>query len=198
MLYSAYILGLLFPLLTSALANKQHPLLNPTMPETNTNHNIFLSDVLSSDRSINIFAGFTRDFAQLSQRFENGAQNTTVLAPLNSAIMKLPRKPWEDRTAEGGVKADVGDGSEQAKENLKRFVDAHVVPVSPWVKGKEGKMEALGGGEVWWEEKDGKRYVSFGGLMRFPLLMSCVRRFSPEILKSVLSRILFIMVKYGC
>ncbi len=58
------------------------------------------------------------------------------------------------------MKAGMGDESEQAKENLRRFVEAHVVPQSPWVEGREGEIEALGGGKVWWEEKDGKRFVS--------------------------------------
>lgn len=86
--------------------------------------------------------------------------NTTILAPLNSAIMALPRKPWEDRDEEGGGVRAGGDENEKAKGNLKRFVEAHVVPVSPWSEGEEGKMEALQGGKIWWEEKDGVRFVS--------------------------------------
>lgn len=172
MRYTRSILAVLLPLTTTALAiQPQNPLLAPinnmpsnsppTSASANTNHNIFLSDVLTTERSINIFAGFTRDFAPLSQRFEDGNVNTTILAPLNSAIMGLPRKPWEDRDLEGGgVRAGAGDETERAKENMKRFVEAHVVPVSPWAEGEEGKVEALSGGQVWWVEKEGKRFVS--------------------------------------
>lgn len=192
------ILTSILPLLATSSAHDQKPLIDPTMSDeqsTQTDHNIFLSDILSSDRSINIFAGFTRDFAQLSQRFEDGARNTTILAPLNSVIMNLPRKPWEDKDGEDDTRVKIGDGSEQAKENLKRFVEAHVVPVSPWSKGKEGKIEALAGGSIWWEEKDGKRYVSIGR-MRFDQLL-IQNRSSLEILRSRWLLTQSIMVRYG-
>ena len=65
-----------------------------TFPADDTT--VLISDVLGRDRSINIFAGFTRDFAPVTQRFEDSSLNTTILAPVNSAIVSLPRKPWED------------------------------------------------------------------------------------------------------
>jgi len=42
---------------------------------------------------------------------------------------------------------------------LRRFVEAHVVPVSPWKEGE--KVKTLAGGEVWWESKDGVKMVRF-------------------------------------
>lgn len=51
------------------------------------------------------------------------------------------------------------DGPARAHRNLKRFVEAHMVPESPWVEGKNA--EAIGdGGTIWWEEKGGVRMVS--------------------------------------
>ncbi len=122
---------------------------------------VILSDVLGNDRSINIFAGFTRDFATISQRFEDSSLNTTIMAPINSAIMSLPRKPWEDPEDYDKLGADAykGEpGEERAQKNLRRFVEAHVVPVSPWKEGE--KAQTLAGGEVWWEMKDGVQVVS--------------------------------------
>lgn len=52
-----------------------------------------ISDVIGKERVINIFAGFTRDIDSISKRLNDNEQNTTVLAPLNSALQKLPRKP---------------------------------------------------------------------------------------------------------
>lgn len=52
-----------------------------------------ISDVIGKERVINIFAGFTRDIDSISKRLNDNSQNTTVLAPLNSALQKLPRKP---------------------------------------------------------------------------------------------------------
>lgn len=129
---------------------------------TITGGEIIISDVIGRERSINIFAGFTRDVEEISNRLEtnNGENNTTVLAPLNSEIQKLPRKPWEDlRDYEtlGEQAYDGSGGQERANKNLQMFVEAHIVPQSPWKEGE--KVSSLGGGQLWWEERDGKRFV---------------------------------------
>ncbi|KAK0118080.1 hypothetical protein ONS95_012387 [Cadophora gregata] len=129
---------------------------NPGGSSNSPSDSVILSDVLGNDRSINIFAGFTRDFATISQRFEDSNANTTILAPINSAIMALPRKPWEDPKDYDvlGAEAYEGEkGEERAHRNMRRFVEAHVVPVSPWREGE--KVKTLAGGEVWWEGKEG-------------------------------------------
>lgn len=122
---------------------------------------VTISDVLGRERNINIFAGFTRDIESVSRRLEAGSHNTTLLAPLNSAITRLPRKPWEDPqdyAALGQNAYDGQSGEDRAHRNLRRFVEAHVVPESPWAKGQ--KVQTLGGDTVWWEEKDGKKLAS--------------------------------------
>ena len=121
---------------------------------------LMISDVIGKERSINIFAGFTRDTDTIAARFDDTGKNSTVLAPLNSAIQKLPRKPWEDPEDYNALGEDAysGKGGEdRANRNLRRFVEAHVVPSSPWTEGK--KMTTVGGSTVWWEQKDGKRIV---------------------------------------
>lgn len=116
-----------------------------------------ISDILPLSRSINIFAQLTRDIASVTARLSTtDSSNTTLLAPLNSAMQDLPRKPWEDRPGNTD-RVRAADNEEKAADNLRRFVEAHVVPVSPWKKGE--KVETLGGDEVWWDEKDGKRYL---------------------------------------
>ena len=147
---------------------------SPNAPDTQarivlpgTHHDVMsgsgvtISDVLSRERNINIFAGFTRDIESVSRRLEAGSHNTTLLAPLNSAITRLPRKPWEDPqdyAALGANAYDGQDGEDRAHRNLRRFVEAHVVPESPWAEGH--KVQTLGGDTVWWEEKDGKKLAS--------------------------------------
>ena len=119
-----------------------------------------ISDVIGKERAINIFAGFTRDIDSISKRLNANDENTTVLAPLNSEIQKLPRKPWEDPEDydELGANAYQGQsGEDRAQRNLRRFVEAHVVPVSPWGQGE--KVNSIGGRKIWWEEKDGKKMV---------------------------------------
>lgn len=126
---------------------------------------VILSDVIGSQRSINVFAGFTRDISSVSSRLETAGLNTTVLAPINSALSALPRKPWEDPEdyAKLGAEAYSGkDGEDRAHSNLRRFTEAHVVLASPWKEGE--KVERMSGGELWWETKDGKTLIQPGNV----------------------------------
>ena len=122
---------------------------------------IIISDVIGTDRGIKIFAGFTRDIDNIANRLDDNSKNTTVLAPLDSQIINLPRKPWEDPEDYNAFGANAYAGSEgedRAHRNLRRFVEAHVVPVSPWKEGE--KVSSVGGGQLWWESKDGQKTVS--------------------------------------
>jgi len=130
-------------------------------PPSNPSGEVIISDVIGKDRIINIFAGFTRDIEAISKRLDDRTRNTTVLAPLNSEMSKLPRKPWEnpkDYGALGQNAYDGADGEDRAHGNLRRFVEAHIVPASPWKEGE--KLQTLGGTKVWWESKGGKKRVS--------------------------------------
>ena len=155
----------------SRATTPQQPLM-PAGQDPTPQGEVILSDVMARDKSINIFAGFTRDVACVETRLDNAKVNTTVLAPLNSAVEKLPRKPWEDPRDYGDFGADAyegADGSERAQRNLRRFVEAHIVPRSPWKAGE--KVQAVGGGrDVWWEEKDGKKVVSCRSILRGMIL----------------------------
>lgn len=128
---------------------------------------VILSDVMGKDRSINVFASLARDVESVSLRLDDSSQNSTVLAPLNSAMDKLPRKPWEDPEDYNKLGADAYEGEggwERAQRNLKRFVEAHIISSNPWPQGE--KVKALGGdgGEVWWEEKDGAKVIQPGDI----------------------------------
>lgn len=130
---------------------------------------VLLSDVISIDRSISIFSGFTRAVEPIALRLGDSQQNTTVLAPTNGAIQRLPRKPWESQNDEqeaeesGTAKAAlyVGiSGEDRAGKNLERFVNAHIVAKSPWEKGEKNKVQTIEGKEVWWDEENGVKKVS--------------------------------------
>ncbi|KAF4505669.1 hypothetical protein G6O67_007592 [Ophiocordyceps sinensis] len=81
---------------------------------------------------------------------------TIVLAPLNSAIDALPRKPWEDAddyAALGAAAYDGNQGQQRANTNLRRFVDRHLVVVEAadaWAMGQ--RASSLAGRELWWDE----------------------------------------------
>ena len=57
-----------------------------------------------------------------------------------------------------GAQAYEGSGGkERADENLRRFVEAHLVTQSPWPSGDKAKTVA--GRVVWWEEREGGKRV---------------------------------------
>lgn len=122
---------------------------------------VILSDVMGRDRAINIFAGLVRDVESVSRRLDDEQQNSTILAPLNSAMDTMPRKAWEDSQEYDKLGAEAYEGNEgwdRAQRNIRRFVEAHVVPVHPWKEGK--KVKPIGGdSEIWWEDKDGTKVV---------------------------------------
>jgi hypothetical protein len=153
----------------------QQPIMTPNIampPETgaggdskhsqgSNNGGPVVSDVLPKNRGINIFASLTRDFESIDSRLIDATKNVTVLAPRNSAIQGLPRKPWEnpdDYEQFGEVGAyDGQEGQGRAKRNLKRFVEAHIIPTSPWREGDE--VETLGGDKLKWTKDGDKIFV---------------------------------------
>lgn len=143
------------PTMTDSSSDKQ-PVARPA---------VAIADVLGSQRSITTFSSFSRLQPSTDRLLADLAANTTVLAPLNSAVDALPRKPWEDpRDYENlgpGAYAG-GDGQERARKNLLRFVEAHLVAGSPWAEGDES--ETVLGRKVWWEERDEKRVVMPDGI----------------------------------
>lgn len=135
----------------------------PSNNDAGGNGDLTISDILPSQRQVNIFAGLTRDISSLTTRLESQlpSSNTTLLAPLNSAMQSLPRKPWEDRPDDNtGVSAE--NNENKASSNLRRFVLEHVVPVSPWEEGQKVKTlwsqendSGDEGREIWWERRGG-------------------------------------------
>lgn len=145
------------------LASPQLIDIMPPTPDSPSSSSIMISDVIGKTRSINIFAGFTRDISTVSSRLDDQSLNSTILCPLNSALQSLPRKPWEDPKDYDslGSNAYAGDqGEDRAHRNLRRFVESHVVTDSPWREGE--KVKTMGGRVVWWERRDGGKVVMPG------------------------------------
>ena len=176
----ALALGLAIPLprpLSTLLAPAQVAMPGPAGAASAGAGPPLLSDVLGKSRSAAMFSGLARETSAVDAVLDDGAGNTTVLAPTDDALRRLDRKPWADagEVAQlgGGDRATAyagADGEQRARRNLARFVEAHVVPVRPWREG--AKARSLAGAELWWEARDGKRVVSCtrwaaGGLRRY-------------------------------
>ncbi|KAF1912421.1 hypothetical protein BDU57DRAFT_522674 [Ampelomyces quisqualis] len=144
----------------------QTPLRNLIMPPTGeVSTGVIISDVIGKTQSIVIFSGLTRDVDGVASRLDNAAQNATVLAPNNSIMRDLKRKPWEDPDDYNTFGANAYEGSsgeDRARKNLERFVQRHVVPESPWEEGKKAKT--LAGNEIWWESIGGQKKIQPGNI----------------------------------
>lgn len=128
---------------------------------SNQHSNVLITDVVGRDRSANIFAGLVRDVDTVHARASDKQQNSTILAPVNSAMNALPRKPWEDEAEYESLGASAyqgQDGEDRAHRNLRFFVERHVVLQSPWEEGTTAKTMA--GSELRWETRNGKKVVS--------------------------------------
>ncbi|RMZ66605.1 FAS1 domain-containing [Pyrenophora seminiperda CCB06] len=124
---------------------------------------VSISDIIGKTQDIAIFSGLTRDIDTVSGRLENAAQNATVLAPDNSVMRSLKRKPWEEPEDYDNFGASAYEGSsgeDRARGNLAHFVQRHIIPESPWEEGKKAKT--LAGNEIWWETKDGQKKIQPG------------------------------------
>ena len=145
------------------ILSEQSPLRHIIMgsPEGQVSTGVIISDVIGKTQNIAIFSSLTRDTDAVSGRLDDAAQNATVLAPDNSVMRSMKRKPWEDPEdyESLGTNAYAGSsGEDRARKNLERFVQSHIVPQSPWEEGK--KVKTLAGNEVWWEMKDNQKKVS--------------------------------------
>ena len=63
-------------------------------PPTQNQPGVALTDILGTQRSITTFFSLARQHAALSDLLADLRANTTVLAPLNSAVEALPRELW--------------------------------------------------------------------------------------------------------
>jgi hypothetical protein len=141
-------------------------------PPTQNQPGVALTDILGTQRSITTFFSLARQHAALSDLLADLRANTTVLAPLNSAVEALPRKPWEHPRDAGDADAyDGDDGRDRAQRNLRRFVEAHLLTASPWPEGREHgaakTVEGEEGGkarELWWEWRGDTRVIMPDGV----------------------------------
>ncbi|KIW07835.1 uncharacterized protein PV09_01753 [Verruconis gallopava] len=155
----------------SALASTPQKPLNMASAEsqqpTLQSSSVTLSDVLPRSQAIGIFSSFCNDVPAVSSLLSSSSKNLTVLAPQDSAIKKLPRKPWEDPADYEKVGMDAYEGQagvDRAQDNLRRFVEAHLVTSSPWPEGVKAKRISGEGGDIWWEMKEGKQVIQPGNI----------------------------------
>ncbi|KAJ6546971.1 hypothetical protein B0H19DRAFT_1163271 [Mycena capillaripes] len=90
-----------------------------------------LADLLTIEQSTSIFYSYARELT-LSTMFSDSDTSTTLLVPTNKAVMALARKPHQGPDpVDTGVVITDEEFDSRSKENVERWVSAHIIPQSP-------------------------------------------------------------------
>lgn len=92
-----------------------------------------LGDVIGIDKRASIMSDYALAVDDVARRLSDPDRRTLILAPLNSAIVALPRKPWlGDANADTNTEeVDTQRDEASADRNIARFVQDHVVDGFP-------------------------------------------------------------------
>lgn len=162
---------LLFPLaalgqllLPNMMRNEFSPQLQGQAEQAFTQGGVTLADVIPIDRSLTIYADLARSLGDVQQNLGDDRKQYVVLAPQNAAIMALGRKPWDQKLDPDGridpPLAALDEGS--AEENIRRFVEAHIVQAQGMRQGET--YRTLAGMEVSWTADGGVKTIHPGGI----------------------------------
>ncbi|KAJ6488488.1 hypothetical protein C8R47DRAFT_1125703 [Mycena vitilis] len=90
-----------------------------------------LADLLTIEQSTSIFYSYARELT-LSTMFSDADASVTLLVPTNKAVMALARKPHQGpEPVDTGVVITDEEFDSRSKENVERWVSAHIIPQSP-------------------------------------------------------------------
>ncbi|KAI0800607.1 hypothetical protein C8Q74DRAFT_1214484 [Fomes fomentarius] len=102
-----------------------------------------LADLLTIETSSSIFYSYARE-VEISKLFSDPNARSTVLVPSNKAVIALPRKPHEGtKPVDDGVVLSEVEFDSLSKENVERWVSAHIVPKYPISLSLDGEYETL-------------------------------------------------------
>ncbi|THH02806.1 hypothetical protein EW145_g6701 [Phellinidium pouzarii] len=89
---------------------------------------LMLSDILTVQTSLSIFYSYARE-TQVGKRLQDETEMITVFAPTNEAVMALAHKPHQgpDPVQDGTIISQE-DFDSLSKENVERWIKAHIVP----------------------------------------------------------------------
>ncbi|KAE9390913.1 hypothetical protein BT96DRAFT_959662 [Gymnopus androsaceus JB14] len=106
-----------------------------------------LADLLTIESSASVFYSYARELS-LSEVFsqEREGQGLTLLVPTNKAVMALARKPHQGPSP-ANTDSDVTISEEEfernSKDNVRRWVEAHIIPKSLLTFSKHATYDTL-------------------------------------------------------
>lgn len=169
MLTARVLIAVTLATLSSTLASpilQQQPFV-PEMRSPFTPSTPSLADRLTQSRKSSIFFDYARDSTTIYSLLVDPSATSTLLIPLNSAIIALARKPHEgpvsvtiEGVERGGKYSSSREDEEARATYLERWIEAHVVSGEVDLNGEgwEGKeWETMAGGKVSFEKSGANR-----------------------------------------
>ncbi|KAL7418568.1 hypothetical protein Q5752_007026 [Cryptotrichosporon argae] len=83
---------------------------------------ISLADTLSLERRARLWWDYARDVGSVTSRLQRAGE-TTLLVPVDAAVMRMSRKPHQNPSGEP-------ENDDEARNNVAAFLLAHIVPAA--------------------------------------------------------------------
>lgn len=101
--------------------NMNSNLVEPSMPS--------LTDCLTVEKSLSLFYEYARELTDVMQRIQSSSIKSTLLVPIDKAIIALPRKPHQDPISQTpNIDPSTYTQSDNSiNANVQRFVTAHII-----------------------------------------------------------------------
>ncbi|GAA5898019.1 uncharacterized protein JCM6883_000895 [Sporobolomyces salmoneus] len=110
-----------------------------------------LTDLLTRSKNSRLFYDYIRESTSVSTRLANPLESTTILAPISSAIVALPRRPHQGPPVpvEGHVEGYSGsrEDEEARAEYLEKWIKRHLIADRIDLEDLTKEYETLQGGE---------------------------------------------------
>ncbi|GAA5996132.1 hypothetical protein JCM5350_000498 [Sporobolomyces pararoseus] len=118
-----------------------------------------LTDLLTRSKNSRIFYDYLRDSSSVSTRLANPLESTTILAPVNSAIIALERRPHQGPPEPAGGYVQGYAGSRQDEQEradyLEKWIKRHLIAGKVDLEEESKEYESLlGGDKVSFARKD--------------------------------------------
>ncbi|BFZ53326.1 hypothetical protein PYCC9005_000349 [Savitreella phatthalungensis] len=85
-----------------------------------------LGDIIGIEKRCSIMSDYALGVDEIARRLHDPEMGTLIFAPINSAIVALPQKPWLG-TTDGKVHEEARHDDDSASRNIAKFVGDHLV-----------------------------------------------------------------------
>ncbi|WVW78600.1 hypothetical protein I302_100557 [Kwoniella bestiolae CBS 10118] len=88
-----------------------------------------LADALTAERGASLWWGYARDSRDVTERLTSRSKNSTLLVPVDKAILALKQKPHQYSGSSSATSSITSffSGSNDSQSNIEKFLRAHMI-----------------------------------------------------------------------